>query len=121
MARKYFGTDGIRGTANKGAVNPGTVMRLALAAGEVFRRGNHRHRVVSVRYTPFGLYAGTGADGWIYGDGNGRYVGRPYADPSGCHVDPVLKGGCRSHDLGFTQPLPGQWHKALRSGRLQAF
>ncbi len=46
MARKYFGTDGIRGTANKGAVTPGTVMRLALAAGEVFRRGNHRHRVV---------------------------------------------------------------------------
>ena len=46
MARKYFGTDGIRGTANKGVVSPGTVMRLALAAGEVFRRGNHRHRVV---------------------------------------------------------------------------
>ena len=46
MARKYFGTDGIRGTANKGAVSPNTVMRLALAAGEVFRRGNHRHRVV---------------------------------------------------------------------------
>lgn len=46
MALKYFGTDGIRGTANEGAVTPGTVMRLALAAGEVFRRGNHRHRVV---------------------------------------------------------------------------
>ena len=46
MARKYFGTDGIRGTANKGAVSPNTVMRLALPAGEVFRRGNHRHRVV---------------------------------------------------------------------------
>ena len=46
MARKYFGTDGIRGTANRGAVTPGTVLRLALAAGEVFRRGSHRHRVV---------------------------------------------------------------------------
>ena len=46
MARKYFGTDGIRGAANKGAVTPGIVLRLALAAGEVFRRGNHRHRVV---------------------------------------------------------------------------
>tara|TARA_E500000331_G_scaffold215896_1_gene207015 strand:+ start:359 stop:1648 length:1290 start_codon:yes stop_codon:yes gene_type:complete len=27
-------------------VTPGTVLRLALAAGELFRRGDHRHRVV---------------------------------------------------------------------------
>jgi len=46
MARKYFGTDGIRGIANRGPVTPGTVLRLALAAGELFRRGEHRHRVV---------------------------------------------------------------------------
>ena len=46
MTRKYFGTDGIRGTANKGPVTPGTVLRLALAAGELFRRGDYRHRVV---------------------------------------------------------------------------
>ncbi len=46
MTRRYFGTDGIRGTANKGSVTPGTVLRLALAAGELFRRGDHRHRVV---------------------------------------------------------------------------
>ncbi len=46
MARKYFGTDGIRGIANRGPVTPGTVLRLALAAGELFRRGDHRHRVV---------------------------------------------------------------------------
>jgi phosphoglucosamine mutase len=46
MTRKYFGTDGIRGTANKGSVTPYTVLRLALATGELFRRGDHRHRVV---------------------------------------------------------------------------
>ena len=46
MARKYFGTDGIRGITNRGPVTPGTVLRLALAAGELFRRGEHRHRVV---------------------------------------------------------------------------
>ena len=46
MGQKYFGTDGIRGTANKGVVTPETVMRLALATGEAFRCGNHRHRVV---------------------------------------------------------------------------
>ena len=46
MTRKYFGTDGIRGTANTEPVTPGTVLRLAMAAGELFRRGEHRHRAV---------------------------------------------------------------------------
>ena len=46
MTRKYFGTDGIRGTANTEPVAPGTVLRLAMAAGELFRRGEHRHRAV---------------------------------------------------------------------------
>ncbi|MEC7657253.1 MAG: phosphoglucosamine mutase [Pseudomonadota bacterium] len=46
MMRKYFGTDGIRGSANTEPVTPGTVLRLAMAAGELFRRGEHRHRAV---------------------------------------------------------------------------
>ena len=46
MMRKYFGTDGIRGTANVEPVTPITLLRLAMAAGELCRRGNHRHRVV---------------------------------------------------------------------------
>ena len=46
MTRKYFGTDGIRGSANTEPVTPGTVLRLAMAAGELFRRGEHRHRAV---------------------------------------------------------------------------
>ncbi|MTI09614.1 phosphoglucosamine mutase [Curvivirga aplysinae] len=46
MARKYFGTDGIRGTANIHPVTPDLVLRLALAAGKKFTRGDHRHKVV---------------------------------------------------------------------------
>ncbi len=46
MARKYFGTDGVRGTANKGAMMPHMVMRVGMAAGQLYRKGNHRHRVV---------------------------------------------------------------------------
>jgi len=45
-ARKYFGTDGIRGTANKGSVTPDVIMKAGQAAGVKFRRGNHRHRVI---------------------------------------------------------------------------
>ena len=46
MSRKYFGTDGIRGTANRGTMTAETALRVGMAAGRVFRRGDHRHRVV---------------------------------------------------------------------------
>jgi len=46
MSRKYFGTDGVRGTANSEPITPDPVLRLAMAAGHRFRRGDHRHTVV---------------------------------------------------------------------------
>jgi phosphoglucosamine mutase len=45
MVRKYFGTDGIRGRAN-GVITPELALRVGQAAGLVFQRGEHRHRVV---------------------------------------------------------------------------
>jgi phosphoglucosamine mutase len=46
MTRKYFGTDGIRGRVNGEKMNAETALRLGMAAGTYFRRGEHRHRVV---------------------------------------------------------------------------
>ena len=47
MTRKYFGTDGIRGTANEWPMTPEVAMRLGMAAGKYFRRGgDRRHTVV---------------------------------------------------------------------------
>src|SRR5918994_370132 len=45
MTRKYFGTDGIRVRAN-GVITPELALRVGQAAGLVFQRGDHRHRVV---------------------------------------------------------------------------
>jgi phosphoglucosamine mutase len=45
MARKYFGTDGIRGRAN-GVITPELALKVGQAAGLVFRRGDHRHRAL---------------------------------------------------------------------------
>src|ERR671927_1392176 len=45
MSRKYFGTDGIRGRAN-GVITPELALKVGQAAGLVFQRGDHRHRVV---------------------------------------------------------------------------
>jgi phosphoglucosamine mutase len=44
--RKLFGTDGIRGTANRPPMDAATALRLGQAAGRFFNRGTHRHRVV---------------------------------------------------------------------------
>src|SRR6186713_1936561 len=46
MARKLFGTDGIRGTANQPPMTVEIALRLGLAAGRHFTRGDHRHRVI---------------------------------------------------------------------------
>ncbi|MFN3990505.1 MAG: phosphoglucosamine mutase [Erythrobacter sp.] len=46
MARKFFGTDGIRGRTNAGHMTAEMAMRVGQAAGTYFVRGGHRHRVV---------------------------------------------------------------------------
>jgi len=43
---KLFGTDGIRGQANIFPMLPEIVLRVGLAAGQIFRNGARRHRVV---------------------------------------------------------------------------
>ena len=46
MSRSLFGTDGVRGRANSEPMTAEIAMRLGMAAGLVFNRGGHRHRVV---------------------------------------------------------------------------
>jgi phosphoglucosamine mutase len=45
VARKYFGTDGIRGRAN-GVITPELALKVGQAAGVTFQSGDHRHRVL---------------------------------------------------------------------------
>ncbi|MEH0075522.1 phosphoglucosamine mutase [Pannonibacter sp. Pt2] len=44
--RKYFGTDGIRGKANTHPMTAEVALKVAMAAGLMFRNGHHRSRVV---------------------------------------------------------------------------
>ncbi len=45
-ARKYFGTDGIRGTANTAPMTADVALAVGMAAGLQFTRGAHRHKAV---------------------------------------------------------------------------
>ena len=46
MTRRLFGTDGIRGTANSEPMTPETALKVAMAVGECFYNGAHKHLVV---------------------------------------------------------------------------
>ena len=46
FTRRLFGTDGIRGKANVDPMTAEMALRLGQAAGLLFTRGNHRHRVL---------------------------------------------------------------------------
>jgi len=44
--KRLFGTDGLRGRVNTYPMTPELVLRLGLAAGQYFRKGDKHHRVV---------------------------------------------------------------------------
>ena len=46
MTTKLFGTDGIRGTANRGNMTAEVALKVGMAAALQFRNGDHRNRVV---------------------------------------------------------------------------
>ncbi len=46
MSRKYFGTDGIRGTVGRSPITPDFVLRLAHAVGQVLRTSSQRPTVL---------------------------------------------------------------------------
>ncbi len=46
MSRRYFGTDGIRGLANRSPMTAEVALKVGMAAGKTFINGSHRHRVV---------------------------------------------------------------------------
>jgi phosphoglucosamine mutase len=46
MSSKLFGTDGIRGQANSFPMTAELALRVGMAAGYLFTKGDHRHRVV---------------------------------------------------------------------------
>ncbi len=46
MTRSFFGTDGIRGLTNSHPMTAEIAMKVGMAAGAHFLRGDHKHRVV---------------------------------------------------------------------------
>ena len=121
MSRSLFGTDGVRGRANSEPMTAEIAMRIGMAAGQVFNRGDHRHRVVIGKDTRLSGYmieqaltAGflsVGIDVLLLG---------PLPTPAVGFLTRVDARRCRRDDLGLAQSLRGQRHQAVRPRRLQA-
>lgn len=56
MTKKLFGTDGIRGRAGEFPMTPDVALKVGMAAGTQFLRGDHRHRVVIAKDTRLSGY-----------------------------------------------------------------
>lgn len=54
--RQFFGTDGIRGHANQFPMTAETALKVGMAAGLEFVRGEHRHKVVIAKDTRLSGY-----------------------------------------------------------------
>ena len=105
MARRYFGTDGIRGQANTFPMTPDTAMKVAMAVGLHYRNG-HRQRVVIGKDTRLSGYmienalvagfTSVGVDVFLLG---------PVPTPAVAHADKIASGRLWRHDLGIAQSV----------------
>ena len=103
--RRLFGTDGIRGKANTEPMTAGIALRLGQAAGLLFTRGNHRHRVVIGKDTRLSGYMIEPAltAGFI-GAGHGRHLARAAADAGRGDADPIAAGRSGRDDSASHNP-----------------
>ena len=121
MPRKYFGTDGIRGSANTHPMTSEVALKVGMAAGKLFTNGSYRHRVVIGKDTRLsGYMIEFRARLRLYRGGHGCVPARSDADAGRRHADPLAPRRSRRDDLSLAQPVHRQRHQAVWSGRLQA-
>jgi hypothetical protein len=117
--RKFFGTDGIRGLTNQIPMTVEVAMRVGMAAGAHFLRGDHKHRVVIGKDTRLSGYMLENAlVAGFTSVGMDVVHGRADADARGRDADPLDARRPRRDDVGQPQSLLRQWHQAVRPRRL---
>ena len=96
MAKSFFGTDGIRGTVNTESLNSEIALKLGLAAGKIFTRGNHKHRVLIGKDTRISGYMLESAlESGFTSSGMDVFLTGPIPTPAVAHLTQALRA-----DLG---------------------
>ena len=121
MARKLFGTDGVRGRANDAPMTPETALRLGQAAGRYFTNGGHAHRVLIGKDTRrSGYMLETALTAGFTSVGMDVFLVGPVPTPAVGMLARSMRADLGRDDLRLAQPLRGQRHQVLRPRRLQA-
>jgi phosphoglucosamine mutase len=109
MPRKYFGTDGIRGSANTYPMTSEVALKVGMAAGKLFTNGSYRHRVVIGKDTRLSGYMidprWSPSLPWAW-----TCSSSPDADARRRHADPLAPRRL-GDDLRFAQPVRRQRHQ----------
>src|ERR1700739_3836576 len=115
--RRLFGTDGIPGTANAPAMPAEIALKLGQAAGLLFTRGSHRHRVIIGKDTRLSGYMvepaltagfiGAGMDVTLLG---------PLPTPAVAMLTRSLRADL-GYDFCLAQSFRGQRHQVVRPRR----
>ena len=120
MVRKYFGTDGIRGRAN-GVITPELALKVGQAAGLMFQRGDHRHRVLIGKDTRLsGYMIETALVAGFTSVGMDVLLTGPMPTPAVAMLTRSMRADLGVMISASHNPLRRQRHQAVRPGRLQA-
>ena len=118
---KLFGTDGIRGEANRYPMDTRSLFPVGQAITHLLRKPNHRTRVIIGKDTRLsGYMLESSLMAGITLDGRRRLSGRRAADPGDRVHDPEHAGRRGHRHLGLAQPLPGQRDQDFRRQRLSS-
>ena len=127
MARRYFGTDGIRGKVGEGPITPEFVLRLGYAAGKVLAGADRwaktrrtAHGADRQRHAGVGLHARSRARVGFFRGGRRRDAGRPDADAGHRLSDARAAARRGRRDQRVAQPVLRQRHQVLLRRRQQA-
>jgi phosphoglucosamine mutase len=106
MAKKYFGTDGVRGEVGQFPITPDFVLKLGYAAGQVLVQHDDEHRPTvligkDTRISGYMLEAALVA-GFTAAGVNVIQTG-PLPTPGVAYLTRALRLDCRGDDFCFTQ------------------
>ena len=101
MAKKYFGTDGVRGEVGQFPITPEFVLKLGYAAGRVLvhHDGKGRPTVLIGKDTRISGYMLEAAGGGVYRGGCERHPNRPAAHARRGLSNPCAASGGRRDDF----------------------
>ena len=120
MARKYFGTDGVRGRVGEAPMTVDFALRLASAAARVLAPEGGTALIGKDTRVSGYMFESALEAGFVAAGVDVMLTG-PMPTPGIAYLTTRIAARLRRGHQRFAQSLRGQWHQVLRRQRRQAF